>query len=343
MTEEQTSNSDQLKWLMMFHQLPPKPAYFRVKVWRRLQAMGAVNVKNSVYVLPLSDAAREDLSWLLQEITHEGGEAAICEVAFIAGVTNQDIIALFHEARREDYEAIIKDAEAAQSDWTSGDGGPSPVWSPDVQAQLTRFRKRIAEVRALDFFASPSGVIASRTLEQLESVWKIGSRQASGAVDLKQLSGRTWVTRTGIQVDRIASSWLIRRFIDPRAKFKFVDTTSYVHAVPELRFDMNDAEFTHIGDMCTFEVLVDQAGLSAQPALKALAEIVHDIDLKDGKYGRAEATGIAMLLDGIVAQNPTDLERLARGSELFENMYRHFGGTDIAPRAGLKKELLTAV
>ena len=140
----------------------------------------------------------------------------------------------------------------------------------------------------------------------------------------QELTGRTWVTRHGVQVDRIASAWLIRRFIDTNAKFKFVDQSNYRKETNELLFDMNEADFTHIGDMCTFEGLIEYAQLSSQPALKALAEIVHDIDLKDGKFNRPETIGINLLLDGIIAQNSDDQARLARGSELLENLYQNF-------------------
>jgi hypothetical protein len=137
------------------------------------------------------------------------------------------------------------------------------------------------------------------------------------------MRGRTWVTRQGVYVDRIASAWLIRRFIDPEARFKFVPAKGYTPAPGELRFDMFEAEYTHRGDRCTFEVLLERAGLE-DPALQAIAEIVHDIDLKDAKYGRDEAAGIASLITGIARAHPQDEERLAQGSAVFENLYASF-------------------
>lgn len=132
--------------------------------------------------------------------------------------------------------------------------------------------------------------------------------------------GRTWVTRTGLKVDRMASAWLIRKFIDPEARFKFVPAKGYSPEQRELRFDMFDAEFTHEGDRCTFEVLIQRFGLEA-PGLRQLAEIVHDIDLKDARFGREEAAGVAQLVAGIAAAHPDDEERLARGSALFDDLY----------------------
>jgi hypothetical protein len=134
--------------------------------------------------------------------------------------------------------------------------------------------------------------------------------------------GATWVTRAGIKVDRIGSAWLIRRFIDPTARFKFVPAKGYRAEPGELRFDMYQGEFTHEGDRCTFETLVLRFGLT-DPALRALGEIVHDVDCKDEKFGRAEAAGIASLVGGLVLAYPDDAERLERGAAVFEGLYAY--------------------
>ncbi len=147
-----------------------------------------------------------------------------------------------------------------------------------------------------------------------------GTGSASASLDRERYQGRTWVTRTGIKVDRMASAWLIRRFIDPRARFKFVPAKGYRPERRELRFDMFEAEFTHEGDLCTFEVLLQRFGL-ADPALRAIAEIVHDVDVKDAKYGREEAAGIGQLVAGIAAAHPDDELRLARGAAVFDDLY----------------------
>jgi hypothetical protein len=332
-------DAEPYRWLVLFHQLPPKPAYMRVKVWRRLQALGAVIVKNSVYVLPQSEAARESLLQLLHEILNQNGEAAICEAEFIAGASDADIVKLFHRARDEDYEALAKEIDQANRDWTSGANGPLPVWSPDVRTQLAKFHKRWNEIQAIDYFNAPAGQAVETTLRNLEASWKVSERRSEEQPRQSNFSSRTWVTRKGIGVDRIASAWLIRRFIDQRAKFKFIDAKTYMHQPAELRFDMNEAEFTHIGDMCTFEVLVRQAKLDSHPALKALAEIIHELDLKDAKYDRPEAAGIGLLLEGIVAQNAADPERLARGTEVFENLYRQFDQQALAVPAESRNEI----
>ena len=142
-------------------------------------------------------------------------------------------------------------------------------------------------------------------------------------MDLSSFAARFWVTRQGVHVDRIACAWLIRRFIDPEAKFRFVVSKSYRHAAGELRFDMANAEFTHEGDKCSFEVFLEKL-VSSDPALTAIAEIVHDLDLRDGKFGRPETSGIGHVIEGICETEGEDLARIARGSALFDATYKRF-------------------
>jgi hypothetical protein len=324
-------------WLLLIHQLPPKPDYFRVKVGRRLQRVGAVAIKNSVYALPQSDEAYEDLQWIVREIVEGGGEASVCEASFLDGLTNGGVVALFREARDRDYSAIAEVASrvAAEAQGSaSGGRGDLPT------GELTRLRRRLAEVAAIDFFGAPGGPAAEAAVARAEAAMREAarratprrepseSRTATPVGELESLRGRVWVTRRGVHVDRIASAWLIRRFLDPTARFKFVPAAGYVPAPGELRFDMFDAEFTHEGDRCTFETLVGRFRAD-DPALRALGEIVHDVDCKDGKFGRVEAGGVAALIDGIAAAHADDAVRLERGAAVFSDLYEHF-----AARAG---------
>jgi hypothetical protein len=184
-------------------------------------------------------------------------------------------------------------------------------------------------VVGIDFFGADRRVPLEGLLAELEervaepASGEAPEATATDADALQNYRGRTWVTREGVYVDRIASAWLIRRFIDPEARFKFVPAKGYEPAPGELRFDMFEAEFTHQGDRCTFEILLEQVGLD-DPALRAIAEIVHDIDLKDAKFGRDEAAGIASLIAGIARGHPHDEERLAQGVAVFENLYASF-------------------
>lgn len=244
------STVSQPPWLLLIHQLPPKPDYLRVKVRRRLHRIGALPLRGSVYVLPASEEAREDFQWLAEEIRAEGGEAIVCEARFILGISDEEVRAMFatQEGRAEN--------------------------------------------------TPPSAT------DRVEP-------------------GRTWVTRQDVHVDRMASAWLIRRFIDPGARFKFVAASGYRPEAGELRFDMYEAEYTHEGELCTFQTLLRRFGLS-DPGLVEIGEIVRDIDCKDTKYGRSETAGVAAMIAGIAGGTPDDNERLARSGPLFDGLLDHF-------------------
>jgi hypothetical protein len=315
------------RWLLLIHQLPAKPAYLRVKVWRRLQALGAVAIKNAVYALPANEQTQEDFEWILKEISEGGGEAMICEAQLINGVSDQEVRALFTAARDDDYEAIAKEAIALAAALGQDRNAKSQV---EARAQLTRLKAKMAQVVAIDFFGANGRETVDGLLIGLETKLTEGTMaetSQNGAADhtagLAHLKDRTWVTRQGVHIDRIACAWLIRRFIDAGARFKFVSAKDYTPSLDELRFDMFEAEFTHQGDRCSFEVLLGYAGLT-YPALQAIAEIVHDIDLKDSKFGRDEADGIKALIAGVAMAHRSDEERLTRGGAIFDDLYEYF-------------------
>ena len=309
-------------WLLLLHQIPPQPGYFRVKMWRRLQALGAVAIKNSAYVLPRTDQAREDFEWVLREIIKQGGEASLCEARFVDGLRDDQVEALFNAARDAEYGGIVAEARRVADNLPSGEALPEGR-RPQLEAEVARLKRRLAEVSALDFFGAPGREAADGLVASLEARAQRGLERMADGRQLGDLHGRTWVTRKGIHIDRIASAWLIRRFVDPGAAFKFVPARSYRPEPGELRFDMFEAEFTHEGDLCTFEVLLARLGLD-DPALRPIAAIVHDIDLKDAKFDRPEAAGIDRLIAGIAMRHREDEDRLARGAAVFDDLYEYF-------------------
>jgi hypothetical protein len=312
------------RWLLLIHQLPAKPAYARVKVWRRLQALGAVTVKGAVYALPANAETREDLAWLAKEIVESGGEAIVCEAALVEGLSDHELQALFDAARDEDYARIA--VETRDLTARLRDDVPDNALG-DIANQAARLRKQLDAVVAIDFFGSEARATAEGLLSGLEAALQQEGEAVTDkptiAAPVDALKDRVWVTRQGVQVDRIASAWLIRRFIDPGARFKFVAGKGYAPLPGELRFDMFEGEFTHKGDRCTFEVLIAHTGL-ADPALMAIGEIIHDIDLKDDKYGREEMAGIRNLIAGIASAPNDDDQRLERGAAVLEDLYRYF-------------------
>ena len=240
----ESSAQEGRRWLLLIHQVPPKPDYLRVKVRRRLQKLGAAPLKSSVYVLPDTEEHLEDFQWLANEIVAEGGDATICAATMLSGVTDEELDSMF--------------ATASASESTSPNGAPN---------------------------------------------------------------GATWVTRSGVFIDRIASAWLIRRFIDKRASFKFVPARGYKPAAGELRFDMYQGEYTHVGDRCTFETLLEEFDLR-DPSLEALGQIVHDIDCKDDKFEREETSGVRAIIEGIAHGTDDDFERLERGALVLDGLYQ---------------------
>jgi hypothetical protein len=311
-------------WLLLIHQLPPEPAYLRVKVWRQLQSLGAVSLKNSVYALPTRDDTREDFQWLLRTIVSEGGEATLVEARIVDGFTDQELEAMFQAARDADYEAIAQEArtlaKSLDKSWKKKDPAPA-----DAQNAVRRLRKRLTATFALDFFSASGRETADGLVSALEARLsaKAPVPESLAPSPADQFKDRTWVTRQGVHVDRIACAWLIRRFVDHEATFKFVAGKNYKPAPGELRFDMFEAEFTHEGDRCSFEVMLERFGLS-DAALGAIAELVHDIDLKDEKFEREETTGLAHMILGLCMSEREDETRIARGGQLFDYFYDYF-------------------
>lgn len=245
------------RWLVFVHQLPARPSNARVKTWRRLQQIGAVAVKNSVYVLPNTNEAREDFEWLRGEVVELGGQASVFEASSVSGVDERRLLAEVRKARPQDFK--------------------TPAPRPDGR----------------------------------------GQRPAS-----REYRNRIWVTRPRPGVDRFASAWLIRRFIDPAAEFVFATSPDRVpDAVP---FDMyQSGGFKHEGERCTFEVLQERFGIK-EGAVARIAEIVHDLDLKDDRFKSLHAPTIGNLVEGLRASHQDDGQLLAQGIALFEALYLSF-------------------
>lgn len=308
-------------WLLLIHQLPPTPAYVRVKVSRRLQRIGAVAIKNSVYVLPHRPDTREDFEWVAREIRESGGEAVIADAALIEGLSDAGVREVFAAARDEEYAAVLADARALARA-VAGRKAAGPARRRALERELARLKHRFDLNAALDFFGAPKREAAASLLgdlaRRLTQRRDTAPRHRLDAV--AEWRGRTWVTRHHVHVDRIASAWLIRRFVDPDAQFRFVDPKQYKFRKGELRFDMFEGEFTHVGDACTFEVLARRF-VPDDDALRRLGEIVHDVDCKDGKFQRDEAPGLSRLIAGIAAAHAQDDNRLVRGAALFDDLY----------------------
>jgi hypothetical protein len=310
-------------WLLLIHQIPPKPNYFRVKIWRRLQRLGAVGIKNSVYALPSNDQAHEDLNWILREIVEGGGDASLVEARFVEGLSDEQVKEMFRAARDSEYQEIANEArELARR--LPRKAELTEEKRVELDSLLARLQKRVGEVAAIDFFHGRGREPVEGLLQELaERLAPPEPEPEKKPAVVEKPRGRTWVTRTGIHVDRMASAWLIRRFIDPDAKFKFVTAREYRHKEGELRFDMFDGEYTHKGELCTFEVLLRSFEIT-DAALRPIAEMVHDVDLKVETYARPETAGFEQLVNAVAMAHREDEARLARASAVLDDLHEMF-------------------
>jgi hypothetical protein len=329
-------------WILLIHQLPPKPTNLRVRIWRKLQKLGAVSIKNSVYVLPYNEKTHEDFQWLKQEIESAAGEAAVFRASSVEGATDEEIIASFRHERDEEYARMTADLDGlsgALREQKRG-GHLSAGRLRSHEDELDKLHTELERIVSTDFFDAQGRVAALAAYERCQKALRLSqsrdtaksqSRSASDAtLDHSQYQGRRWVTRRNLHIDRLASAWLIRQFIDKRPRFHFVAGGETIEG--GIPFDMFGAEFTHHGEDCTFETMIKRFGLGGDKALLEIAEIVHDIDLKDNKFNRHESPGLNAVVSGLGALLKNDRKLIQHTSVVFDGLYA------LLSKDGTKKE-----
>lgn len=307
------------RWLLLAHQLPTRLSNARVKTWRRLQQLGAVPSRNSVYVLPDTEQCREDFEWLRREIVALGGEATVFAADAISDGGAEDIMKAFQASRSEDYRALQK---AIQRLLAASRGKRRPAdRDPKFARSVRALRNRFEALEQIDFFGASQRDAAAAALAELESRLEKPrpGRPSSAPTRAAEFQRRRWVTRRRPGVDRMASAWLIRRFIDRQATFAFLDKP----AAADVAFDMYSGGFGHRGDLCTFEVLSEEFGISG-PAVAKIGHIVHDLDLKENRYNAPESAVIGRMIDGLRALHADDAALLEQGIGLFDALARSF-------------------
>jgi hypothetical protein len=303
------SSEQSAPWLLLVFSLPATKASQRVQVWRKLKKYGALALRSSGHLLPHSPENLERFEWLATAIRKYRGQASVVQVHSFDDLPSEKITALFVEARSRAYESLMRDLKKRLPD------------SKGLPLLLPRLRRRFQEIAAIDFFHSP---LRSRVEALLAKADAPSTAEPSSASRTRRLKkdylDRVWVTRPRPGVDRASSAWLIRRFIDSNAKFIFADSAGVQKdAIP---FDMfQGGGFGHRGEDCTFETLVKEFVIR-DAQVRKIAEIIHDADLGDEKFGRAEGLGIDKILIGWAQQGVADEEILRRGMELFEALYR---------------------
>ncbi|MGH7410881.1 MAG: chromate resistance protein ChrB domain-containing protein [Candidatus Methylomirabilis sp.] len=331
----------QYKWLVLIYSLPPEAGSSRVRIWRKLKKLGSVSLRNSAYLLPFDEERYEIVQWLCQEIQRAKGEVTLLKVERSENLSDDQVVALFQRARNEDYAEL---SAAAQGRLERLEGLPSKRVSQGAVGltdELMTFEKRLAELAEIDYFHAAG----RREAEAILRRWRNALRESLGRTDIptqeasktlkrEEFRGKTWVTRPRPHVDRIATAWAIRRFIDPKAKFAFAREPARTKG--GIPFDYLGVEFGHQSEDCTFETLLKRFGLKDR-ALQAVAEIVHDADLKDAKFGREEAKGVDAVIKGLVATNDDDHALLAQGLLIFDALYSRLG-VGKTPNRGLRAQ-----
>ncbi|HEX6649095.1 MAG TPA: chromate resistance protein ChrB domain-containing protein [Pyrinomonadaceae bacterium] len=327
MAKSQTSSHE---WILLIHQLPPKPTNLRVRIWRKLQKLGAVAIKNSVYVLPATEKAHEDFQWLKQDIESAGGEASVFKAASVEGATDEEIIAAFRRTGDEEFAAIAAEFDGLTGAIREQARGKhlSAGRLTAHESEIARLHGELERIAANDFFSAAGRAAAFTAYERCQKELRAAqgpkaktssSQTVSGHLDIAKYQGQRWVTRRNLHIDRLASAWLIKQFIDKRPRFYFVaDGETIEGAIP---FDMFGADFTHHGEDCTFETMVKRFGLSENKGLQEIAEIVHDVDLKDDKFHRLEAAGLNAIIDGLSKVLRDDRKLLQQTGVVFDGLH----------------------
>ena len=315
------------RWLLFAHQLPSSPSNLRVRTWRRLQQLGAIPVKQAVYLLPDTPAAREDFEWLKTEVKDAGGDATVFAAESVDAWSDDALVDEFRRVRQETYDELAEEIERVLRR-VAATRRPRGTRAPATRRRLEVFRGRLTALEHVDFFGSAGRDRVVSLLAALEDQVGETPRTAAAAAspegaDVSTYTNRVWVTRPRPGVDRMASAWLIRRFVDPGARFGFAADRASLPSPGAVPFDMFGVEFSHRGDGCTFETLCAVFRVR-HPAVVRIAAIVHDLDLKDGRFGPPEATTVGTLIEGLQLATADDDTLLERGTTLFESLFRAF-------------------
>jgi hypothetical protein len=304
---------EKLTWLLLLYALPTKRTTARVNLWRKLKKFGAISLKTSAYLLPDNPTHYERFQWLAKQIRDDGGEATLIRVAEIEGLPQEQVIQLFDTARAADYKELMSALQEAIDRSEEAQEAP-------VSEELAKHQSRFNEIKEIDYFNAPTGHDAQMLLHRAEKLAGPRKKAAPSPVfDRRGFQGRTWLTRPRPGIDRVGSAWLIRKFIDPKAKFVFgMEPAKFPKALP---FDMAEVEFSHHADDCTFETFLKRFGIEDRAAQK-LAEMVHDADLEDGKFQRGECIGLNMVFEGWGTMRLSDEEILAKGGDCFDALYQ---------------------
>ena len=307
-------------WLLLILSLPTQSATARMRIWRSLKAQGCAALRDGAYLLPTSAAHQATLQELADECTREGGSAWVLS----AEPTHADDAVAYPAFfdRSEDYATLMKG-------WKESAASLSTLGPAELARLQKRLRREFEALQAIDFFPSEASVEAeaswsdfnARVERQLSPDEPQGHAGQVPRLQLDDYRGRLWATRRSLWVDRVASAWLIRRFIDPEARFQWLAKPSDCPR-KALGFDFDGATFSHVGEFVTFETLMVSFGLDENLALQRLAAMVHALDV--GGASVPEAIGFEAVLTGARERLPDDDALLAEIGTTLDSLYAHF-------------------
>lgn len=305
-----------MEWLLLVLSLPTENATARQRIWRALKASGAAVLRDGVYLMPEREDCRATLDGLASDVSEAGGSAYVLRVE---GPEHVDFKGLFE--RSEDYAALLAEIARTRAALTADT-------VQDVLKQARKLRKAFATLAAIDFFPGQAQQQTDQGLQELElACARVLSpdepHDNQGVITplrIADYQGRIWATRQRPWIDRLASAWLIRRFVDPEAKMLWLASPADC-PTEALGFDFDGAAFSHVGSRVTFEVLAASFGFT-QPAIARLGLLVHYLDV--GGIQPAEAAGIESVLAGLRATLLDDDQLLAAASALFDGLLASF-------------------
>jgi hypothetical protein len=299
-----------LKWLLLLYGLPTRRSAERVSLWRQLKRLGAVPLKTSAYLLPDTPSHFERFQWLAQQVRQGRGDATVIRVTEVEGLTQEQIVQMFNDARAVEYDELIRDLTRLVEQ-------NKRKRRESLDGELDKMAAWLEEIQKTDFFGCSRAHDAQMLLQRATGLART-TVKSGPKLSARRFVGKTWLTRPRPEIDRVGSAWLIRRFIDPKARFVFSsDAAKFPDALP---FDMVDAEFSHHGEDCTFETLLKRFGIGDK-AVSKMAEMVHEADLEDGKFAHTECVGIDRVLKGWARLGLSDEQLLEKGGDCFDALY----------------------
>jgi len=311
------------KWILFSYSVPSSNAKARMRIWRRISATGAVQLKTGVQILPNRDNLLESMTWLIGEVHALGGEALAVQCAQIEGLEDDQIVKLFQSQLDPEFLQIESEARDLL---TPGEQVSAEDRLQELSSILRKLRKRCEALQSRDFF--PSGA-ASRTLAVIDAIaeqlLKPETLSApTTTIDRSLYQNRTWVTRANPYIDRLSSAWLIGRFIDDSPRFRFLQMDEKLRSAEgEISFDLVGAHFSHEGKLITFEVMARDFGL-LDPAVMKIAELVHCIDVQEAAVIPDDAELLKNIIDGLVAITDDDQQLVTHGLIVFDALYAAF-------------------